>query len=161
MIPNRFQHKIQKTTRTSGKNSFLFLLSFIFLFSSVVTSCTQKQKGPTLTGTVILAPNVPLWMLHGDLSVVVFMKGTTSPAYLPVAISIYPHPVFPLVFQITQDNVRLSGIKLSGNVKVQARLRLSGIQENSPPTLYTSGTPSDGTVDGGTVSLTISQESHS
>jgi hypothetical protein len=138
------------------------LLPFLLFSLILITACTpQSKKGPELTGTINLAPNVPLWMLHGDLSVVVFMKGSTSPAYLPVAISIYPHPVFPVTFEINQENVRLSGIKLSGNVKVQARLKLSGTQVESPATLYTSGTPSDGVVDGPPVSLTINQESHS
>ena len=162
MIPNTIQTNTRKTILTTARLPFFFLFPLILFLFSVTTSCTsQTKKVPTLKGIVNLAPNVPLWMLHGDLSVVVFMKGSTSPAYLPVAISIYPHPVFPLTFAINQDNVRLSGIKLSGDVKVQARLKLSGDREDSPPTLYTSGPPSDGVVDGIPVSLTISQESHS
>lgn len=162
MLSNTIKTNIPKTILISPRSPFFLLFALILLVFSVTTSCTpQAKKVPTLKGVVNLAPNVPLWMLHGDLSVVVFMKGTTSPAYLPVAISIYPHPVFPLTFAIDQDNVRLSGIKLSGNIKVQARLKLSGDQTDSPQTLYTSGIPSDGVVDGPTVSLTISKESHS
>jgi hypothetical protein len=161
MISNTIQTKKTNTFSTCARTSLFPLFGWILLILSITTSCTSQSKEvPSLKGTVNIAPNVPLWMLHGDLSIVVFMKGSTSPAYLPVAISIYPHPVFPLTFSIDQDNVRLSGIKLAGNVKVQARLKLSGNQQDSPSTLYTSGTPSDGVVDGQPVSLIISQESH-
>jgi hypothetical protein len=162
MISNTEQSVTKKNTPGYPGVNILSFFSLILAFLTLTASCTlQSQKGPELKGTISLAPNVPLWMLHGDLSVVVFMQGSTSPAYLPVAISIYPHPVFPLTFEIDQDNVRLSGIKLSGNVKVQARLKLSGTEQDSPATVYTSGVPSDGQVDGPPVSLTISQESHS
>lgn len=161
MILKTIQTKESKTFTAYPWNFFFPLFGWILLILSLTASCTPQSKDvPQLKGTVNIAPNVPLWMLHGDLSIVVFMKGSTSPAYLPVAISIYPHPVFPLTFSIDQDNVRLSGIKLAGNVKVQARLKLSGNQQDYPSTLYTSGTPSDGVVDGQPVSLTISQESH-
>ncbi len=133
--------------------------TLFFVFLLFAASCTPAPKqGPVLTGTVNLAPNVPLWMMHGDLSIVVFMKGSTSPAYLPVAISVYPHPVFPVTFKITQQNVRLSGISLSGNVKVGARLRLRPDGEDSAPIQFTSGPPVSGIVGGTPVTLTISQE---
>lgn len=58
------------------------------------------------------------------MTVIVYMKGTTSPDYLPVAVAEYYHPVFPVHFRISQKNIRLSGIDLKGNVRLVAKLSL-------------------------------------
>ncbi len=107
-----------------------FLLGAVFLFSVSVsgTGCSQKISTPpsihSIEGNVRIGPHVPLWMMHGTMTVIVYMKGTTSPDYLPVAVAEYYHPVFPVHFRISQKNIRLSGIDLKGNVRLVAKLSL-------------------------------------
>ena len=127
-----------RIVHTSKKMVGLLYL-MLLLVLPLVAGCSKgtppaADQSKTITGTVQLGPSVPLWMLHGTMTVIVYMKGTTSPAYLPVAISEFYHPVFPVRFHISQENVRLSGIDLKGNVRIVAKLSLE-----SPSPLVSSG----------------------
>ncbi|MHB8421937.1 MAG: hypothetical protein ACYC9S_01030 [Leptospirales bacterium] len=140
-----------------------FLLGLLIILSQI-DGCSKgnlpaKIIAKEVTGTVKLAPSVPLWMLHGTLTIIAYMKGTTSPAYLPVATTEFYHPVFPVRFTITQDNIRLSGIDLKGSVRIVAKLSL----ESSSPLVssgeYVGMTPGEVPVGGPPVTITIDHSS--
>ncbi len=140
------------------------LLLTLLLVLPPVAGCSKEttpaaNQSGVLTGTVRLGSSVPLWMLHGTMTVIVYMKGTTSPAYLPVAISEFYHPVFPVGFRITQKNVRLSGIDLKGNVRIVARLSLESPSPLVSSGEYTGMTPGEVPVGGPPVTLTIDHPS--
>lgn len=137
-------------------------LPVLFLVCIMAAGCTKPKTsndGKAITGTVELSPNVPLWMLHGTLTVIVYMKGSTSPSYLPVAISQYMHPVFPVHFTITQDDVRLSGIDLKGQVKLGARLLLDSGSDLVARGEYVGMLPGEISVGGPPVTITIDHAS--
>lgn len=145
------------------KNMAAFLLALLLILPQIA-GCTKGNSPETslakkVTGTVRLDPSVPLWMMHGTLTIIAYMKGTTSPAYLPVAISEFYHPVFPVQFTITQDNVRLSGIDLKGTVRIVAKLSL----ESSSPLVssgeYIGMTQGEVPVGGPPVTVTIDHSS--
>ncbi|MCL4462173.1 MAG: hypothetical protein M1297_10785 [Nitrospirae bacterium] len=89
------------------------------------------------------------------MTVVVYMKGSTSPGYLPVALAEFYHPAFPVPFRITQENVRLSGIDLKGNVRLVARLVLDSGSPLVASGTYTGSTDGEVTVGGPPVNLLI------
>ena len=127
------------------------------------TGCSQRSS-PTpssgaIKGTVRLGPHVPLWMMHGTLTVVVYMKGSTSPAYLPVALEEFYHPAFPVPFRITQKNVRLSGIDLKGNVRLVAKLTMDSGSPLVASGTYTGSTEGEVAVGGPPVTLLIDNPS--
>ena len=111
-----------------------------------------------ITGTVALGPDVPLWMTHGTLTVVVMMKGTTSPDYLPVARAVFVHPTFPVPFSIGQGDVRLTGIDLKGPVRLYGQLSLESGSPLVASGEFVSDAPVEGVVGGKPVALTIRKE---
>ena len=137
----------------------LFFLCAIILLVTSGNGCSQKPSSVTpsgtIRGTVQLGPNVPLWMMHGTLTVVVYMKGSTSPAYLPVALEEFFHPTFPVPFLITQKNVRLSGIDLKGTVRLVAKLTMDSGSPLVASGIYTGTTDGEVAVGGPPVNLII------
>jgi hypothetical protein len=137
---------------------FNWLMSGVLMGMFLVAGCTGSQvavPAGEVRGTVSLDPHVPLWMTHGTLTVVVLMKGPTSPDYLPVAQAVFIHPTFPVPFVISQKDVRLTGINLEGNVRLVARLSLESGSPLVASGEYGAVSPVDGTVGGSPVSLVI------
>lgn len=134
---------------------------FLALSLALSSGCSGKSGGTDhpgeVRGTVSLDPGVPLWMTHGTLLVVVLMKGPTSPDYLPVARSVFVHPTFPVPFVITQKDVRLTGITLEGNVRLEARLSLESGSPLVESGEYGVPSPVYGTVGGPPLRLLISR----
>ena len=146
-------------TRVRNRGRLEILLLVLFLFCLPDTGCSRSPSPSidpkSIAGKVEISPSVPLWMLHGTLTVIVYMKGRTSPSYLPVAISQFLHPVFPVHFKITQDDVRLSGIDLKGKVKLGARLLLDSGSDLVSRGEYVGMIPGEVSVGGAPVTITI------
>jgi hypothetical protein len=130
-----------------------------------VAGCTE-EKGATapppapgkVVGTVDLGSHVPLWMTHGSLSVVALMKGPTSPDWLPVARVLFIHPTFPVPFEISQKDVRLTGITLQGRVRLVARLSLESGSSLVASGEFSGSAPVAGTVGGTPVKIVIDKK---
>jgi hypothetical protein len=136
----------------------LFLVGLIVLGGCTSGNSPKSGNPGEVAGTVRLDPRVPLWMTHGTLTVVVMMKGPTSPDYLPVARAVFIHPTFPVPFVITQKDVRLTGINLEGKVRLIARLSLESGSPLVASGEYSGAVPVDATVGGVPVSLLISRK---
>ena len=141
----------------------MLLAGILLVFG--VSGCTGKE-GATLppsapgkvVGEVDLDPHVPLWMTHGSLSVVALMKGPTSPDWLPVARVLFVHPTFPVPFEISQKDVRLTGITFQGPVRLIARLSLESGSSLVASGEYSGSSPVSGTVGGGPVRIVIDRK---
>ncbi len=141
----------------------LWLMGALLFFG--LTGCTQKGgatfPAPSpgkVVGEVDLDPKVPLWMTHGSLSVVALMKGPTSPDWLPVARVLFVHPTFPVPFEISQKDVRLTGITLQGPVRLVARLSLESGSTLVASGEYSGSAPVEGTVGGDPVHILINRK---
>ncbi len=122
------------------------------------TSSDNGQVPGKVVGTVLLDPKVPLWMTHGSLAVVALMKGPTSPDWLPVARVVFVHPTFPVPFEISQKDVRLTGITFQGPVRLVARLSLESGSSLVANGEYSGTVPVDGAVGGPPVRIVIDRE---
>ena len=136
------------------------LLFLLVLFSG---GCSKTPAGGgnapgKVVGTVFLDPRVPLWMTHGSLAVVALMKGPTSPDWLPVARVVFVHPTFPVPFEISQKDVRLTGITFQGPVRLVARLSLESGSSLVANGEYSGTVPVDGAVGGPPVRIVIDRE---
>ena len=153
------KHNGRRSSLPQRVFTFLSLVFFALLITIAGNGCTQnsssKDSSGAITGTVHLGPHVPLWMMHGTLTVVVYMKGSTSPAYLPVALEEFYHPAFPVPFRITQKNVRLSGIDLKGNVRLVANLTIDSGSPLVASGTYTGATAGEVAVGGPPVNLLV------
>ncbi len=138
------------------------LLPGVLLCVVFLAGCSQapsKDGTPgKVVGTVSLDPRVPLWMTHGSLTVVALMKGPTSPDWLPVAQVIFIHPTFPVPFEISQADVRLSGISFKGPVRLVARLSLESGSSLVASGEYSGTDPIDGAVGGAPVRILINKK---
>lgn len=140
------------------------ILSGILLVVVLLSGgCTRTPAGGghvpgKVVGTVDLDPKVPLWMTHGSLAVVALMKGPTSPDWLPVARVVFIHPTFPVPFEISQKDVRLTGITFQGEVRLVARLSLESGSSFVANGEYSGTAPVDGAVGGAPVRIVIDRK---
>ena len=141
----------------------LLLAGLLLVFA--VSGCTGKESSTLpssspgkVVGEVDLDPHVPLWMTHGSLSVVALMKGPTSPDWLPVAQVLFVHPTFPVPFEISQKDVRLTGINFQGPVRLIARLSLESGSTLVASGEYSGSSPVSGTVGGDPVHILIDRK---
>ena len=133
-----------------------------FLMVLVTGGCSQgsvSTKGTPgkVVGTVTLDPRVPLWMTHGSLAVIALMKGPTSPDWLPVARVVFVHPTFPVPFEISQKDVRLTGITFDGPVRLLARLSLESGSPLVASGEYSGTAPVEGQVGGPPVTILVNR----
>ncbi|MCL4485240.1 MAG: hypothetical protein M1537_02695 [Nitrospirae bacterium] len=145
---------------TPASRAISALLLVAALFSG---GCSRPSggEGPLpgkVVGTVVLDPRVPLWMTHGSLAVVALMKGPTSPDWLPVARVVFVHPTFPVPFEISQKDVRLTGITFQGTVRLVARLSLESGSSLVASGEYSGTAPVEGTVGGDPVRIVIDRK---
>ncbi len=148
-----------------GRSPLQALLLAAGILVAGLAGCTEKNGAASpppapgkVVGTVDLDSHVPLWMTHGSLSVVALMKGPTSPDWLPVARVLFIHPTFPVPFEISQKDVRLTGITFQGPVRLVARLSLESGSSLVTSGEYSGSAPVAGAVGGVPVRIVIDKK---
>ncbi|MDA8151026.1 MAG: hypothetical protein M0041_07885 [Nitrospiraceae bacterium] len=150
--------QLRNTTSVGRILSVLLIVVAILSGGCSRTSSDGRTVPGKVVGTVVLDPKVPLWMTHGSLAVVALMKGPTSPDWLPVARVVFVHPTFPVPFEISQKDVRLTGITFQGNVRLVARLSLESGSSLVTSGEYSGTAPVDATVGGSPVRIVIDRK---
>jgi cytochrome c-type biogenesis protein CcmH len=89
-------------------------------------------EGPTIAGTISVAPELRGRVSDGDILFIIARKGAGGTG-APFAVKRVAGPHFPLEFQLGPGDVMTAGTAFEGNVRVSVRLSRSGVAGPGEP----------------------------